>query len=1041
MNTSSSSRPTPATTASYAFTTLVTTDEYLPAALVLAHSLREAHSSTSPLSSTDRKVLSRGSAELDQPLSQLGPWRLAADTTRAANSDVDLVALVTPASLSVQSIRALLRVYDRVVGVESLGIESILAMQQQNQIGSSTSSDVAATSVLNPVAQLNQDNLQLLGRADLGADQGAALTKLHAWRLSDYQKVIYLDADTLVLRPLAHLFAKEAPFYACSDTGWPDIFNSGVMVLTPSQDTFVGMLELAAGSGSWDGADQGLLNEYFGGEVGSGSEGAGGGWSRLPFTYNTTALGGYMYAPAFRRYGQSVSVAHFIGENKPWRGTVPSAAEAGKGNMAAKWWQTYRTFYPRSGASTPNGSDVEVRITARGVEVLERSDSRNLKIPVYQAAWEDGEGARDAVPGFTTSSGNVAEGKYASLPLFGRLDLLPPKLVAPKQPRAFSPDTISAETPTAMPQSHLQPQPEPIHGNTWDATVSAPPQSSSSEHFQMRNPPDTYYANAWDQPQSAADRQEAEKRRRLFFNPNLGPANQVFGYIPPEARQIHTYTHLGSDRPDQSQVKAVFPWEERARQLPTQRKGPAEPQIPRISIPTSSGVSTTTHNAPPATRRFDDYTIPPTDARKASPQMSSDSFDHQSSSMPANLIERYGNVWDQLPVAGQKAPKAAERRVEQARGSERSHEASLRGMQPAATARRPGQSRQSSTFGSANAGNQRSRQQELPQSSAEQSSDATEAYHSAATHRRRSGSVRGAGLGGYGSGATSAASAYQTAASSMGVGDSQASDDHDLSMDDSIAEQYAQQARLSGASASIDGSSSWSRNLSDFVRLGDQPGVATIETSKRRDRRGSRQHGVAGRVNEHSDSEDDGDDESSDEEGTHSPTYRANNRTAKAAAPPPQSTSNQSPAAGYGLSVYSTGYNPSGASSLAVPGSSGALQREGPGYTRKAQASSFSRAHATPRSPRHSGSASLSGGSTSADDGVLGGQALPTQSSIASVAAAAAGMGAGGGAEDSGTPSATLTGRARIRPEPRLSGGSVTGSGQPWDDHGQGRTQ
>lgn len=37
------------------------------------------------------------------------------------------------------------------------------------------------------------------GRPDLGEAAGAALTKLHAWRLTNYDKIIFLDADILVL--------------------------------------------------------------------------------------------------------------------------------------------------------------------------------------------------------------------------------------------------------------------------------------------------------------------------------------------------------------------------------------------------------------------------------------------------------------------------------------------------------------------------------------------------------------------------------------------------------------------------------------------------------------------------------------------------------------------------------------------------------------------------------------------------------------------------------------------------------------------------
>lgn len=99
---------------------------------------------------------------------------------------------------------------------------------------------------------------------------------------------MYLDADTLPLRPLDQLFETTSPhrFSASPDIGWPDCFNSGVMVIRPQLSDFTALqATLAAhadsgnGNGSFDGADQGLLNEYFS------EEGPGGAWNRLPFTY------------------------------------------------------------------------------------------------------------------------------------------------------------------------------------------------------------------------------------------------------------------------------------------------------------------------------------------------------------------------------------------------------------------------------------------------------------------------------------------------------------------------------------------------------------------------------------------------------------------------------------------------------------------------------------------------------------------------------------------------------------------------------------
>lgn len=54
-------------------------------------------------------------------------------------------------------------------------------------------------------------------------------------------------------------------FSAAPDTGWPDCFNSGVMVLEPSDSTFEGLRAMlasgrgVAGYGSFDGGDQGRV--------------------------------------------------------------------------------------------------------------------------------------------------------------------------------------------------------------------------------------------------------------------------------------------------------------------------------------------------------------------------------------------------------------------------------------------------------------------------------------------------------------------------------------------------------------------------------------------------------------------------------------------------------------------------------------------------------------------------------------------------------------------------------------------------------------
>lgn len=128
------------------------------------------------------------------------------------------------------------------------------------------------------VETLQGTDLHSLGRPDLKA----VLTKLHVFRLTQFSKIIFLDADVLPIRPLSHLFALTHEFSAVPDVGWPDIFNSGVMVLSPGEDKFNQVNDLFKSKGSWDGGDQGILNEWRAGD-----------WNRLSFTYNTTPTAAY----------------------------------------------------------------------------------------------------------------------------------------------------------------------------------------------------------------------------------------------------------------------------------------------------------------------------------------------------------------------------------------------------------------------------------------------------------------------------------------------------------------------------------------------------------------------------------------------------------------------------------------------------------------------------------------------------------------------------------------------------------------------------
>ncbi|XP_046961532.1 probable serine/threonine-protein kinase kinX isoform X2 [Vanessa cardui] len=161
--------------------------------------------------------------------------------------------------------------------------------------------------VVNVLDSQDATHLALLQRPELGI----TFTKIHCWNLTQYEKAVFLDADTLVVQNCDELFEREE-LSAAPDVGWPDCFNSGVFVFKPSAETFSNLITFASERGSFDGGDQGLLNSYF-------SDWAHGDIKKhLPFLYNVTSAAFYSYLPALKHYGQNLKIIHFIGAVKPW---------------------------------------------------------------------------------------------------------------------------------------------------------------------------------------------------------------------------------------------------------------------------------------------------------------------------------------------------------------------------------------------------------------------------------------------------------------------------------------------------------------------------------------------------------------------------------------------------------------------------------------------------------------------------------------------------------------------------------------------------
>jgi hypothetical protein len=182
---------------------------------------------------------------------------------------------------------------------------------------------------IEPVKNPTPAKQQLFPRFD------KVFTKLRAWELEQFDRVVLLDADMVVLQNLDDLFERPE-LAAAPDFLLPDRFNSGSMVLEPSRDKLARMLEQLAEQPTYDGGDQGFLNSFFGDWY------TGPGDRRLPTWYN---LPNFIYQfmrshPSLQQeVEREAKIIHYLVQ-KPWMSasTVTGGSEI--------WWNAYLGAHP-----------------------------------------------------------------------------------------------------------------------------------------------------------------------------------------------------------------------------------------------------------------------------------------------------------------------------------------------------------------------------------------------------------------------------------------------------------------------------------------------------------------------------------------------------------------------------------------------------------------------------------------------------------------------------------------------------------------------
>ncbi|XP_062084735.1 putative UDP-glucuronate:xylan alpha-glucuronosyltransferase 5 [Humulus lupulus] len=161
-------------------------------------------------------------------------------------------------------------------------------------------------------------------------------SKLRLWQLVQYDKIVFIDADLLVLNNLDFLFLYPQLSAAGNDRY---LFNSGVMVIEPSNCLFKVLTEKTFELKSYNGGDQGFLNEVFTW------------WHRLPRSIN--------YLKIFRRSGsgdfshevgagEKIGAIHFLGL-KPWlcyrdydcNWDMPDHLIYASDSAHRRWWEVY----------------------------------------------------------------------------------------------------------------------------------------------------------------------------------------------------------------------------------------------------------------------------------------------------------------------------------------------------------------------------------------------------------------------------------------------------------------------------------------------------------------------------------------------------------------------------------------------------------------------------------------------------------------------------------------------------------------------------
>ncbi|KAL6243270.1 glycogenin glucosyltransferase [Rhinocladiella similis] len=441
-----------------------------------------------------------------------------------------LVAFITVDRLAADTINELRTVYDEVVPIQQ-------------------------------ITNKNPANLYLMNRPDLIS----TFTKVELWRQTQYTRIIYMDADTVALRAPNELLTLDTDFAAVPDIGWPDCFNTGLMVFTPNMADYYALLALAQRGISFDGADQGLLNMHFRD------------WERLSFVYNCTPSGNYQYVPAYRHFQSSIAVVHFIGQDKPWTLGRDNRFNTGVyGELLGMWWSVYDRHYRQKNVTQ---YDTQTYTSTKKVQDYVRGEEP-LYVPNYSSQPQQAPSPQQGqiplpseitIPGSDSHQAVKVEMPLGDAPTPAmRSDFAP---VATVEQRRFSAPHVEWEPSRAPPPAHSKPEaanfPTTIYDMSSDTQLFQPPTKYPEA------PRDMWYQVPEKTPEPVKPRQifpweaRAPKPTRVFPqarppSPPPQPVEQSALSVQPEEATAETTDPSKETKespPSPTQREPVNPWE------------------------------------------------------------------------------------------------------------------------------------------------------------------------------------------------------------------------------------------------------------------------------------------------------------------------------------------------------------------------------------------------------------------------------------------------------------------------------------------------